>query len=201
MTLTALHRLLGLSLVVFILAHFANHAALFWGLEHHLAMQDALRKVYRHPFVEPLLLAGVATQLFMGARLLSKRRWPRRFWPRLQWASGLILLLFLIQHVGAALYTRAAWPNVDTNVYWAASVVSETYSALYFAPYYTLGVAAFFVHISAFLALKLRCRRVAYFLCIFGVVFSVSLVMALSGLFFAIDLPLPNLEYLNGTRP
>ena len=73
MTLTALHRLLGLSLIVFIIAHFANHAALFWGVEQHLAVQNALRKIYRNQFVEPVIIAGFAIQLGLGMRLLLKR--------------------------------------------------------------------------------------------------------------------------------
>ena len=199
MRLATLHRLLGLSLSVFIVAHFANHVALFWGVEHHLIVQEALRKIYRHPIVEPILIAGFAIQLGLGTRLLLKRGWPRRFWPRLQSASGLILMLFLVQHVGAAFYTRAVWPSIDTNVHWAASVVSQTNSALYFIPYYVLGVTALFIHIAAFVALKKRSQRVAYALCIFGLVFSISLVMALSGAFFEIDLPLPYHSYLTGT--
>lgn len=199
MTLTALHRLLGLLLIVFIIAHFANYAALFWGVEQYLAVQNVLRKIYRNQFVEPVLIAGFAIQLGLGMRLLLKRGWPRSFWSRLQWASGLILTLFLVQHVGAALYTRAVWPSIDTNVYWAASVVSQTHSALYFVPYYVLGVAAFFAHIAAVLALKKRRKGVAYTLCIFGLVFSISLVMSLAGAFFEINLPAPYLSYLNGT--
>lgn len=199
MTLTALHRLLGLSLIVFIIAHFANHAALFWGVEQHLAVQNALRKVYRNQFVEPVIIAGFAIQLGLGMRLLLKRGWPRSFWSRLQWVSGLILTLFLVQHVGAALYTRAIWSSIDTNVYWAASVVSQTHSALYFVPYYILGVAAVFAHIAAVLALKKRRKGLAYTLCIFGLVFSISLVMSLAGAFFEISLPAPYLSYLNGT--
>ena len=201
MTLSALHRFLGLSLIVFIISHFANHVALFWGVEQHLAAQDALRKIYRNPFVEPVLIAGFALQLSLGLRLLLRQGWPRRFWPRLQLASGVVLILFLVQHVGAALYTRAVWPSIDTNIYWAASVVSQTHSALYFVPYYVLGIAAVFAHIAAFLATKKRLQRHACALCALGAVFSISLVLTLAGAFFGIDLPPPYVLYLNGIQP
>lgn len=196
---TALHRLLGLSLVVFIAAHLGNHIALFWNVEQHLAVQEALRKIYRHTVIETILVAGFAIQLFLGMRLLIKRGWPRRFWSRLQWLSGVTLVLFLVQHVGAVLYTRAFWPSIDTNIYWAASVVSQTSSALYFAPYYVLGVSAFFVHIAAFVALKKRRMRLAWAVCILGGMLSIALVMALSGAFYSIDLPLPYVSHLNAS--
>jgi len=186
MTLTTLHRLLGLVLIAFIAAHLGNHIALFWGVEQHLAIQESLRKSYRHPALETILLAGFASQLFLGLRLLMKRGWPRRFWPRLQLLSGVSLTLFLVQHIGAALYTRAFRPGIDTNIYWAASVVSQTPLALYFAPYYALGVSAVFVHIAAFVALKNRRLRLAWAICILGALFSIVLVMALSGAFYAI---------------
>jgi len=67
-------------------------------------------------------------------------------------ASGAILLLFLVQHVGAALYVRAFLPSIDTNIYWAASVVHSKPLSLYFGPYYFLGVSAVFLHIAAFVA-------------------------------------------------
>jgi len=93
-------------LLVFVTAHLGNHVALFWGADHHLAVQEALRPFYRYPLVEPLILLGLFVQLFLGARILIRRGWPRRGWARVQMASGAILLLFLVQHVGAALYAE-----------------------------------------------------------------------------------------------
>jgi hypothetical protein len=199
MTTIGLHRVLGLSLFVFITAHIGNHVSLFWGVDQHLAIQGTLRKIYRNPIVETVLLAGFGTQLFLGARLLLKRGWPQRFWPRMQWLSGVTLALFLGQHISAALYTRAFWPSIDTNIYWAASVVSQTHFALYFVPYYILGVGALFVHIATFLALKKRLRGLAWSICILGSLFAVILIATLSGAFYSIDLPLPYVLYLNGS--
>jgi hypothetical protein len=201
MRMRLLHRLLGVSLLVFIAMHLGNHIALFWGVDQHLAVQKALRPIYRHPVVEPILLSGFALQLFLGIRILLQRGLSRRFWPRIQWFSGIVLMLFLVQHIGAALYTRAFWPNIDTNIYWAASVVSRMPFSLYFVPYYALGVVAVFLHIGAFIALRKRYQLIASLICILGAVFAVGLVATLSGAFFSIDLPLQYISYLTNVAP
>lgn len=190
------HRALGLILIVFIVAHLGNHMALFWGVKQHLAVQEILRQVYRNPVFEFLLLLGFATQLFLGMKILLKRGWPQRFWPRLQLLSGVAIVFFLIQHIGAVLYTRVFWPSIDTNIYWAASVVSGFPFALYFIPYYIIGFAALFAHIAAFIALRKQRRKLASLIVVFGAVLSATFVAALSGVFYSIDLPPPYISYL-----
>jgi hypothetical protein len=201
MTPIVMHRLLGFLVLVFIVAHLGNHMALFFGVDRHLDVQKMLRPVYQHPVVEPILLTGIAIQLFFGLRLVLKRGRPRNLWSRMQTYSGIILILFLTQHIGAALYTRTFWPSIDTNIYWAASVVSRTPFSIYFGPYYVLGIAAIFIHIAAFLALKKRRRLISWSICVFGVVFSVTLVAALGGAFFPIDLPPAYGSYLMNLSP
>jgi len=161
-------------LLVFVTAHLGNHVALFWGADHHLAVQEALRPFYRYPLVEPLILLGLFVQLFLGAA---------------------ILLLFLVQHVGAALYVRAFLPSIDTNIYWAASVVHSKPLSLYFGPYYFLGVSAVFLHIAAFVAWRWRRRRIGVWIAVSGVVFAFALVAALNSAFFTIELPAPYVAY------
>jgi hypothetical protein len=177
----ALHRCLAIFLAVFLALHLGNHITLFWGIEYHLVVQDVLRKLYRHPLVEPVLLISFATQLGVGARLLVRRGWPRTFWPRMQVASGAFIVLFAVQHIGAALYTRWFVPSIDTNIYWAASVVSRLPVGLYFAPYYTFGVAAVFVHLAAFLAIKRRAKKSAWAIAVSGFALAIGIVMTLSG--------------------
>jgi hypothetical protein len=193
-----IHRILGICLGAFILMHLVNHLALFWGVEHHIAIQQNLRKVYRFPLIEPFLICGFAVQLFIGIRLLMKRGWPRRFWQKAQIVSGLLFAFFLCQHIGAALYTRWFWPTIDTNVYWAASVVSRAPFSLYFVPYYIAGLAAIFVHFSAFIAIKHRATSMAWAIATVGVALSIAIVMALSGTFYPINLPPPYEAYLTG---
>ena len=189
MKLRRLHLAFGFAVGVFILLHLVNHVALFWGPQPHLTMQGWIQPLYRNPVVEPALLVGLSIQLYTGLRLLWQRRWPGRFWPQVQFVSGLALAAFLVQHVGAALLTRAFGGGLETNVYWAAAVVSDWKLAWYFAPYYIVGVSALFAHLAAALALRGGYRLAAKVLFGFGLVFAFALVLALSGGFFEIQLP------------
>jgi hypothetical protein len=70
MRLNAAHRRLGLLVLVFFIAHLGNDIAIFWGVDRHITVQTALRSVYRHPVVEPILLAGFTIQIILGLKLL-----------------------------------------------------------------------------------------------------------------------------------
>ena len=199
MTTHKAHRLLGIAVLLFVAAHIGNHFALFLGVESHLAVQESLRVIYRHPIVEPLLLLGVLAQIVLGLKLLYKRGWPKRFWLRMQSLSGLVMAAFLTQHISAVLWTRLSWDDVDTNIYWAASVVSRAPHALYFMPYYALGMSALFLHFAAFIAVRKRMPRLAWSILCGSVVLSVALVATLSGAFFPIELPEPYVAYIEAT--
>lgn len=136
-------------LAVFLAMHFANHAVLFRGIERHIAVMESLRTVYRQPVIETVLLALFAIQIALGVALVRRRGRPRGGWAWAQVASGVIIALFLVQHVGAALMARWQFPDMGTDAWWAASVVSGPPFVWYFAPYYVLGVWAVFVHIAA----------------------------------------------------
>jgi len=143
------------------------------------------------------LLLGFAAQIIIGARLLWQRGWPPRLWPRIQTISGAALALFLIQHISAALLTRAVKPEIDTNIYWAASVVSRPEFAAYFAPYYAIGLAALIAHLSAWIAMKKRMPRLAYCVLGSGFLASVTLVGALMDGFHPIESPDAYKAYLD----
>lgn len=183
--LRALHRIIAMVLTAFIVAHLGNHLLLFAGADWHIWAMEGLRVVYRNPIVEPILLAAVALQVVIGVRLLWARGWPRRFWPRLQVISGIILALFLLQHVGATLATRVIYDTIETNVYWAAAVVSRPPFLWYFAPYYTLGVAALFAHFAVVLHRNPARRALAGPVLGLGVIVGASIVTAL----MALDIP------------
>jgi multidrug transporter EmrE-like cation transporter len=68
-------------------------------------------------------------------------------------------------------------------------------------PYYLLGVAAIFVHVAAFLALKLRWHRMAISSSVLEIVLSIALIGTLTGAFHPIDLPVPYALYLDGLVP
>ena len=197
MNLRRAHRVLGCIVALFVALHLVNHAALFWGVEQHLRAQEILRPIYRNPVIEPLLLLAFAAQIGVGGRLLIRRGWPRRPWARLQVISGAVLALFLMQHISAAFLTRLLKTEIDTNIFWAAAVVSRIEFALYFAPYYTLGIFALFLHLAAFIALRYRNLWGAGAMIVIGGVFSLAIVSALSGAFFQIEFPIQYKTYLD----
>ncbi|MDG1519565.1 MAG: hypothetical protein P8Q57_03820 [Yoonia sp.] len=197
MTARRLHRITAYPVAVFIALHLANHIALFWGPEAHLAVQSLLRPIYRNPAVEPLLIAAFAFQIGLGLSLIWQRGWPTRTWPRIQIFSGGILAFFLMQHISATLFTRWAKPEIDTTIYWAASVVSRWEFGMYFAPYCTLGIAALFWHVAATVARHPVRHTRATTIGAAGTIFAIALIVTLAGGVFAIALPAPYTAYLD----
>lgn len=180
MTLRRLHRVLAALLSVFIVMHLANHLALFLGPDQHLRVQKVIQPIYRNPVIEPALFAAFCVQIFTGGRMLLRRGWPKTALQRVQVASGALFGLFVVQHVSAALMTRAFKPEVDTTVFWAASVVSRPAFAAYFAPYYAIGVAALFVHVAVYVAIRHRRPALAYVIGAAGIIWAATLVAALA---------------------
>ena len=140
------HRGLALALAGFLLAHLAHH---LWGAlagpQAHEALRLALGVVYRHPLVEPLLLAGFMMQAILGLVLAR-----RRGWRGMQAISGLVLAAFLPVHLGAILMARAQ--GVTTDLGFAAAGVQDWPWTLFFAPYYALAVWALLAHAGAGMA-------------------------------------------------
>jgi len=176
------HRALAIGLALFIALHLAHHLTILAGAQTHLAVLEVIRPLYRNPIVEPLLIAGFTLQIILGLRLAYRRGWPKRFWPRIQSASGVLIALFLIQHIGAALYTRYS-TDLDTNTYWAASVAGIWPLNLYFIPYYFVGITALGWHISS----RLRTGRWA--LALTTTLLAALIVAGFTGAFQHIDLP------------
>ena len=187
--LRKLHRVTAAMLAAFILLHLANHLAILIGPGAHLSMMEAIRPLYRNPVVEPLLFAAFAVQLALGLRLMWRRGWPRALWPRIQVTSGGLFALFLIQHLGAVLYMRTAEPDLDTNIYWAAAVVSRAPFSLYFIPYYIIGLAALGIHIAA--------MRRSVKLASISAILACVIVAGFAGAFHDIQLPPAYEAYLD----
>lgn len=144
--LHALHRASAMVIGAFAVVHLANHLVSLGGVDAHIAFMNAARHIYRQPIVETVLLACVAFQIGSGSWFVVRGRKQRRgpiAW--LQAASGLLLALFLLVHVGAVLFGRAAL-GLDTNFYFAAAGFFVPPNQYFFAPYYFLAVVALFVH-------------------------------------------------------
>jgi len=147
-----LHRLGGAVVACYALMHLGNHLVALAGQPAHQRVLEALRLLYRHPVVEPLLLLVLACQLAsgaLGAWHLLRPAGARRLLPpvaRLQAISGLVLGGFVLVHVGAVLVGRTVL-QLDTNFHFAAAGLHTPWAWL-FAPYYFLGVAALGVHLA-----------------------------------------------------
>ncbi len=115
-----LHRVSALIIGTFVLFHLANHLTAFWGVARHIEFMELLRRFYRYPLVEIVLLACVGFQIVSGVFFI-KSRWGKRngFFEKVQALSGAYLVFFLLVHVGAVLAGRAVF-NLDTNFYFAA---------------------------------------------------------------------------------
>ena len=181
MQIRRLHKILATILGLFIVAHLINHTALIFGPEAHIALMDKLRFLYRPLLIEIILYIAFIAQIVLGFLLLKARGKPRDRWGWAQVISGVIIALFLMQHLSAALMTRFLKEGFDTNVYWAAAVVSRPSFAWYFAPYYTLGLSAIFVHVASALYRRPKHRHFAPWIAAFGVIFAICIVAMLMG--------------------
>lgn len=141
------HGIVALPIVAFALAHVANHLAGIAGGDVHVAVMTALRRVYRHPCVEPVLLGCVAVQVITGVILVGRRlARTATVIETLQGAAGAYLALFFASHVTAALRARARGIDPDWQWLTSSDLFHDAWSAR-LVPYYVLGVLALAVHL------------------------------------------------------
>jgi succinate dehydrogenase/fumarate reductase cytochrome b subunit len=153
------HGLSAAVIAAFAAAHVINHLFGLAGAERHIAVMSALRTIYRHPLVEPVLLACVGFQAASGLWLLSRKASRAGGWiDSVQSASGAYLACFFLSHLTAALRARLL-RGVDTNWLWltADSMLTDPWSAR-LAPYYFLAIVALGIHGGAGLRHVLRQR-------------------------------------------
>lgn len=134
----------------FLCLHFANHFVGLLGVAAHAQFMDAARLVYRHPVVEMAVLLAFVVQILTGIPLIVEI-WTRRkdVVHQLQALSGLILVIFILAHVGWITVARMVF-NLDTNFAFAAAAFAPplTYAAYGF---YGAGVFALFAHFGCIL--------------------------------------------------
>ena len=195
--LRKLHRRNAQILGIFILAHLINHLTLLDGVETHIAVMEFLRSFYRPILVEAGMLFLFICQVALGILMMFKHRRPQNFWTWVQYGSGTVFGLFLMQHMTASIVTRIFNPELDTNVYWAASVVSQTPQVWYFAPYYSLGILSLFVHIGAFLKKRPKWKAYSPWVIATGLIVAIVIVSRLMGWPKSIHLPSEYISYIN----
>jgi succinate dehydrogenase/fumarate reductase cytochrome b subunit len=188
--LLKLHRTTAMALLIFVVAHLANHPFALDSLAAHKAVQDALRVVYRNSIVEPLLIAALVGQALSGVALAWRGRHRQGFLNHVQAASGLFIAVFLCSHVMATLVSGRALGHIETNFIFAAGGpggLLHSPGAVMLIPYYFLAPVAFFTHAGGALRRMLLRRRsphanrVGTSLFALGVALSVVILVALCG--------------------
>lgn len=152
MTARRLHRILALMLALFLALHVFHHATLLGGTDLHLSVQRIVSPLYRWLPIEAVLLAVLALQIGLGARL-GWVNWARaKGWRRVQILSGGGLGLFVVIHVSATLMARAQ--GLDTTVNFAAAGLFHPIWRWFFILYYPAGILALVTHFASHLALR-----------------------------------------------
>jgi len=115
-----------------------------------------MRRVYRHPILETVLLLAVLVQIISGLKLFRSKimRAPVGF-GRLQAWAGLYLAIFLVIHLSAVLGGRF-FLHLDTNIYFGVAGLNTFPFNLFFIPYYGLALLSFFAHLAAIHRAKMQ---------------------------------------------
>ena len=190
MTAKTIHRFSAIILGLFIVSHLGVHLTALKSPEAHLAALDAVQWTYRNPIGELVLVLVILTQIVTGwKRLKFKRRSPL-IWARLQVFSGLYLIMFLIVHTSAALFTHHIF-GVETDFYWAAGSLHFTPLKFGFALYYFLAILAVFVHFACALHFGWRSGPplVKKSLPVAGIVVAGLILSAFWGAYYPIEIP------------
>ena len=191
-----LHRASACVIGAYVAVHLFNHLLALRSVEAHIQFMESFRHIYRNPFVEVLLLACVTFQVGSGIYFI-KNRWGQRhgFFERVQALSGGYLAFFLLVHVGAVLFGRAAL-DLDTNFYYAAAGMHVPPFQYYFVPYYFLAVVAIFGHIACAVHWLTRDNLsgqtrnyFAYTILAVGIMVATLIVAAFAGAFYEIKVP------------
>lgn len=173
-TTKRIHYFSGITLSVFIGIHLLNHLASLWGVEVHLQWMEHMRKLYRNPIIESILLAAVLFQIVTGLKLLF-RKTKKSLVEKVQVYSGLYLSFFLVVHVSAIIYGRMI--ALDTNFYYAAAGLNHSPASLYFIPYYFFSVVAVSLHVAAIHFIKTQALWGAALIALLGSVASVLIIL------------------------
>lgn len=144
-----IHYISGLIITAFIALHLFNHLVSVFGIDWHITLMSFLRRFYRNPFAETVLLLAVAIQIYSGFKLFKiKRLVANTFFEKLQAWTGLYLAVFFIIHLGA-IFVGRLFLHLDTNFYFGVAGLNTFPFNLFFIPYYSLAIISFCGHIAA----------------------------------------------------
>ena len=191
-----LHFYAGVIITVFIVMHLFNHIMGIFGAAEHINYMQTLRPFYRNPVAESILLLAVSFQIYSGIKLfIKKRRLNLSGFERLQIWSGLYLAFFFIIHVSAVFIGRKIL-DLDTNFYFGVAGLNTFPLSLFFIPYYTLAISAFFGHIAAIHYKKMTTSILGLspgtqsnIILFFGVFLSIFILFGLTNQFQGVTIP------------
>ncbi|MEM1262511.1 MAG: hypothetical protein AAGH76_08945 [Pseudomonadota bacterium] len=187
MTLRLIHRSTAMLLALFIVTHLTVHLFAVAGPDPHSTALTAVQWVYRNPVGEAVLVLAIIVQIITGASRLRYRR--QRGWGLVQAISGTYLLIFLLLHPSAALYTHHLF-GIETDFYWSAGSLYYDSIRYGFAVYYTLAIVAVFSHLGAAVHYNApSLNRLATLMPAIGLLIGATIVLSIGGAFYPIDLP------------
>lgn len=188
-----IHYYSGVTLAIFVGIHLLNHALILHSSEWHINFMNAVRKVYRNPVIETLLLLAVGIQIVTGIYLVNNK-WSlvESLFDFLHIASGLYMSLFLIIHVSAVLMGRYKL-GVDTNLYFGVGYMNVSPQRYFFIPYYSLAITSFFVHMACIHKIKMSeyvtlstAQNQSIGIMVLGVIFTVLIITKMAHLQFPV---------------
>jgi hypothetical protein len=189
------HKLSAAFVFAFLCLHFANHFAGLLGIGFHIQFMQSLRALYYVPVVEYAVLAAFTLQILTGLPLIWEI-WTKKkdVIHQFQAASGLIMTLFIVTHIGAVLAGRHVL-HLDTNFHFAAAGLMSPDWKPAFLGYYGAGVFSLFVHFGciAYDIFK-KTNKPAAWLCLLvvsglGAYVTWSLLQVYSGQLYPVDIP------------
>jgi len=157
--LRVLHGIAAAVLVLYALFHIANHLFGLVSPEAHAEVMKLGRKVYRAPFVEPVLVALMLFQIASGLKLAW--RWTALradAWRTFQIASGLYLSLFILGHMNSVFVYARTVMKIDTGWDFATGaptgLIHDAWN-IRLVPHYALGVFFVLAHLASGLRIVL----------------------------------------------
>ncbi|HJT89601.1 MAG TPA: hypothetical protein VJ732_17150 [Bryobacteraceae bacterium] len=184
-SLQRVHRISAILLLLFGVAHVANHLAAVDSLQAHVTVQNWMRTVYRQPVIEALIVAAALSQVVTGWLVVSRVRLQRSTRLRnLQVLAGSFLGMFFISHLTGVFSGRFV-QHVDTTFSWATGgphgLLTNPRSPS-MVPYYSLAVLAFSIHAATagrWTLAPLMGQPAALKLCYAGIALGAVLTLAL----------------------
>ena len=150
-------------LLLFVGPHIGNHLAGIWSGSVHIAIMNAVRRVYRGDIVQPVLLALIGFQILSGAVLVRRRMsMPDDLFGTVQTMCGAYIGVYFLAHMTAVFAARHA--EIDTNWTWLTRPNDSLLASLFklrLIAHYWAGPIAIVAHVACGLRWILLQRNVS----------------------------------------